>query len=106
MDLIQSSLFLGFPICPLFREALQKNKTEVLSFFIHPGGDYLQEIQYEGMNYLGKVIENTSTIQQISLLEEHIYSLLKKLVADYPYQKEFLYLFPIPFNETIKCDQS
>lgn len=105
MDLIQSSLFLGFPITPLFREALQRNKAEVLSFFIHPGGDYLQEIQYQGMDYLGKWVENPSTLHQISLLEEHILSLLKKLVVEYPYQNESLNLFPIPFNETIKCDQ-
>ena len=149
MNVIDSSLFLGFPMDDAFALALKRNKTEYLSFFIHHGSAYLdnnshcllnsgciteappsyrsssiamnssrskgsafcnatidrassenfcylEEVDFQGIRYLGKYVNNEEPLANLDLLEANIFSILKKLVSEYPYQDTHLVLFTIP----------
>ncbi len=96
MTTINGLLFLGFPINESFSSALERNKPEYISLFIGSGDTYLNEVHFEGSRYLGKYIENETSLGQLELLEANIFSLLKKLVADYAYKSSHLFLFTLP----------
>jgi hypothetical protein len=88
-------LFLGFPKEHELNFALQKINPALLSAFIQGDENYLKEIVYEKKKYLGKYISNPADLQTLELLQENIYSLLKRLIPDYPYQNTPLSLLPI-----------
>lgn len=89
-------LFIGFPKDPLFENELQKVNPHLIKQFIHPHGEYLEEIHHEGMAYLGKKLGKLTKISEISLKEANIYSILKILVPEFPYDEIPLMLFTIP----------
>lgn len=88
-------LFLGFPLEKDFVELLNQINPYLRDLFIKKNGDYLQEIDFNQINYLGKYAGFIIDSQALEQLEDHIYSLLKKLVPNYPYHKGNLVLFPI-----------
>lgn len=83
-------IFLGFPIDPLYKEQLEKVNPARRGFILEEG---LEEISHEGLIYLGRTVGEKVTLCEISLLEAHIFSLLKKLVQNFPYDETALYLF-------------
>jgi hypothetical protein len=89
-------LFIGFPKDPLFEKELQKANKHLIDQFIRSNGEYLEEINHQGMSYLGKKLGKLSQFSEIVLIEANIYSILKKLVPDFPYDETPLILFPIP----------
>lgn len=87
-------LFLGFPVSPDFARLLSKANPHVVSLFIQKGeGEYLQEMIFKEKIYLGKSVANLTDFSELELLEKHIYSILKKLVPDYPFKENPLVLF-------------
>lgn len=96
MDLIQSKLFLGFLVDQDFSLALSQHSQEYLSLFINEEGPYLQSKALADKSYLGKIVNNESPLSELDLIETNIYSILKKLVPNYPYQESSLVLFAIP----------
>jgi hypothetical protein len=92
---MNTTLFLGFPLDDGYIVQMQKNKPEYLELFIRSGSDYLQKVEFDKVSYLGKFVQNEEPLAQLELLEANIYSLLKKLVADYSYQNTPLILFAI-----------
>lgn len=93
-------LFLGFPIDQLFAKKLDRVNQNLISEFIKDEGDYLREVQHNGVLYVGKEIGKITEYQKLELLEQNIYSLLKKLVPDFPYDEAPLYLFPMTEDES------
>lgn len=89
-----SALFLGFPVDPLFAKQLQKVDPVLIKNFIGQK-DFLQKREFEGMEFLGKEIKTLETLAGVSLVEEHIISLLSRLVPDFPYSETPLYIFPL-----------
>lgn len=88
-------LFLGFPVDKLYGEELGKANPHIVAQFIQKEGSYLREITYQDMRFFGKFLGNFTELRKVTLLEANIYSLLKKLVPNFPYQEIPLYLFPI-----------
>jgi len=93
-------LFLGFPVDPVFKNELKKANAHLVAAFIQgegdqENGDYLCEVMHQGMQFFGKFLGKIAELQQIELLEMHIYSVLKKLVPNFPYEEIPLYVFPI-----------
>lgn len=88
-------IFLGFPVNPSFQEQLKQVSIELVSTFIQDHPDYLQRIEHRGIPYLGKGIGSLVDCASVDLIQENIYSLLKRLVPDYPYQEHALILFAI-----------
>jgi hypothetical protein len=80
-----AQLFLGFPINTLFAEKLAEIPSEILKFYICEGDNYLKKIEKHGICYLGKNVKNCVEFPTLQLLETNIYSLLKKIIPNYPY---------------------
>lgn len=59
------------------------------------GEEYLNEFSYKGMRFLGKGLGSMISLSELELIEKNIYSLLKKVVSQFPYEEVPLYLFPI-----------
>lgn len=91
----ESHLFFGIEVDKLFKESLKKVDPNIKSFFIQKNSTYLQEYMHEGVLYLGKFIDASTTLQNLDLLEANIYSLLEKIVPNYPYEKAQLVLLPV-----------
>jgi hypothetical protein len=88
-------LFLGFVINEAFAHELNQINPILKKMFIQEGEEYLHEILYRERPYLGKFVPPLSDLSSIESLEINIYSLLRKLVPDYPYAEHPLTLFPV-----------
>lgn len=99
--MIELDLFLGFPVDRNFQERLQEIKPELLSLFIGPDPAYLQELSSEEGYFLGKKIGKEIDLENLRLAEENIYSLLKRLLPDYPVKDVSLILFPVPHEQRV-----
>ena len=93
--MLNLELFVGFPVDSLFAKELDKANSSVVSTFIQDAGDYLHDYTHNDIRYLGKRAGRNLTLTQLDLLENNIYSLLRKIVPDFPYDETPLYLFPI-----------
>jgi hypothetical protein len=94
--MFEYQLFIGFPKDPIFEKELQKINPHLIQQFLKSESEYLEEIQYQGMSYLGKRLGKLVKISEISLLEANIYSILKILVPQFPYDETPLMLITIP----------
>ena len=94
--MIEMQLFLGFPVDRAFAAALKQLDKSILEIFVGiKPTDYLQDIEFQNMRYLGKIVGEIGDSAQLNLLKENIYSLLIKLVPQYPSHEVELVLFPI-----------
>lgn len=88
-------LFLGFPIDENFKLKLSKADPSLLSIFIQNNQNYLHEVVYNDVHYLGKFAGKINDYATLDLLSGNIYSLLKKIIPNYQYEKVPLILFPV-----------
>ena len=89
-------LFLGLPLNESYHRELKKIPLPVKETFIQEQpSDYLQQIEKEGVFYLGKSMDSPYDMASIDAFETHVYSLLKKLIPDYPYDQHPLLLLPL-----------
>lgn len=94
--MIEVELFLGYPVDEGFRDLLKAIDPAFYSQFIGNNPDYLQEMKVSHGFFLGKKIGQEVDIERLKLAEENIYSLLKRLLPEYPLKDTPLVLFPIP----------
>lgn len=97
--MFDSHLFLGFPVDPFFAAQVEKVNPHLLVQYISNSDDQLREIIYQEMRFFGKMLGRIASLDQLELLEANIYSVLRKLVPDYPYSEVSLYVFPIEQSE-------
>lgn len=90
-----AQLFLGFPVDKTFAMALQKANPAILAIFIQDNENYLREITWQDTRYFGKYVGKAADLNTLDMLEANIYSLLKKLVPEYPCLQVPLTLFPV-----------
>lgn len=88
-------LFLGFPVDDLFALQLENANHNLVKEFTKENDQYLSEIRYKEMRYIGKKAGSIATLSQLELLQENIYSLLKRLVPNFPYEESPLYLLSL-----------
>lgn len=91
-----NTLFIGFPLSEDYQFELDQVPSAVKGIFIsdHPS-DYLQKVTREGIVYLGKKVESPFDLMQSDSTKANIFSLLNKLVPDYPYDEQSLYLMAL-----------
>ncbi len=89
-----AKLFLGLPINDELTADLDKIDPKIRALFIKEEDNYLQEIIFENTRFLGKGIYEAIELNELEMLEINIYSLLKKLVPHYSFEKSPLVLFP------------
>lgn len=93
--MFERKLFLGFQIEPSFQKALLAVNQQLLALFIGKDGEYLHELSYEKKRYLGRFVDSPVELTTLELSQEHIYSLLKRLIPHYPYEQSSLWLLPV-----------
>lgn len=91
-------LFLGFPLSETYEMRLNQIPFEVRSAFIQNGSDYLQFVTDNGKNYLGKALSTPVEFSSLEIIQDHLYSLLKRLISDYSYENSSLVLLTLPFK--------
>ncbi|MBA3723073.1 MAG: hypothetical protein H0W88_11835 [Parachlamydiaceae bacterium] len=91
-------LFLGFPLNSDYQILLKQTPENLRSLFIQNDPDYLQEVEHEGILYLGKSLGSSVQIQKIDQMEANIFSLLQRLVGNYQYKSVSLVLLPLPIS--------
>lgn len=97
--MIDFQLFLGFPLFSSYKIDLEALEPALRSFFIQNHPDYLQSVEFNGIKYLGKPLPSLVELSDVELLEANIYSLLRQLVKDHPYQETALCLLALPINK-------
>lgn len=93
-------LFLGFPLSDSYQLLLLELPSAERKMFIqnqdfHQDSPYLQKIEYEGMEYLGKYLGSSIDMATFDLSYSHIVSLLKKLIPQFPYEQNSLFLLAL-----------
>lgn len=93
-------MFLGFPLQADFAQASAHLDPKLTRLFTAQNEEYLREVVYQNEVYWGKSIGEICDVDKLELLEKNVYSLLKKIVPDYPYGNTCLYLFPLVAKAT------
>jgi hypothetical protein len=88
-------LFLGFQLDAAFSDSLKAVEPGRRGLFIQESPSYLQEASYQGSPWLGKFAGEISSLEDLFLLEKNVFTLLMKLVPDYPFENVHLALVPI-----------
>ncbi len=90
-------LFLGFPLSECYQQELtQLPAVEHALFIQNHSSPYLQQIESNGKFYLGKFLGPSIELSALEASQSHIYSLLKKLVPNFPYEQYPLLLLALP----------
>lgn len=72
-----------------------KIDASVYKIFISKKSEYLQEIEHEGVCYIGKFLGGILTDESLILVQENLKSILKKVLPDFSINSDSLILFPI-----------
>lgn len=88
-------LFFGVPISGEIAAKLSLVNPDLLSLFVQNEDHYLREAVIQNQRYMGKSIENAVDLASLELLQANIFSLLKKILPDYPIEKHPLILLPL-----------
>lgn len=94
-----SKLFLGMAVNKSFAARLDQVNPDLVALFLDPRNGYLRSMDREGKRYLGKMVEPSSDLASLELLEANIISLLKKIVPEFTYDQVELELFPLVTKE-------
>ena len=96
--MLDHPLFLGLPLSESYLQKLNQLPLPLMEAFIQDqSSDYLQQIESDGVRYLGKYVDTPYEMAAFDSLQTHIYSLLKRLIPDYPYEQHpLLLLAPSP----------
>ena len=93
--MLDLELFVGFPIQDSLQERLKKIPPNVFSLLVGDNPDYLKEwVGAEG-HFIGKKVGKEIDLETLKLVEANIYSLLTRLMPDYPLKDTPLILFSI-----------
>lgn len=89
-------LFFGLPLFDPYLHQLNELPAPLRDAFIQSqSNDYLQQIESEGIVYVGKFTNEPLELASLDSLEVHIHSILKKLIPDYPFEQHPLILLAI-----------
>ena len=94
--MFDTALFIGFPLSEAYQQALLHLPSVERELFIQSqASPYLQQVESEGILYLGKFLGFSIEMAVLDSLCSHIYSLLKRLVPDFPYDQQPLLLLAL-----------
>ncbi len=88
-------LYLGFPLNSSYQAALDRASLPLKSLLIQSASDYLEPVAHAGQLYLGKFLDPIVELSSLEASQRHIFSLLSRLVPDYPYKSQSLVLLAI-----------
>lgn len=95
--MLDHRLFLGLPLTESFLQQFRQIPQPLKEAFIQDQSpDYLQQIENEGVTYLGKYIDTPYEMSALESLQTHVYSLLQRVIPDFPYADQPLFLLALP----------
>ena len=94
----KAALFLGIPLDEVCVAALNALDPAFKQLYIQDEATCLNEIIHQEQRYLGKKILQAESLAALELVQDNIYSLLKKLLPGYPFSEIHLQLLPILEN--------
>ncbi|MCB1181055.1 MAG: hypothetical protein KDK55_03415 [Chlamydiia bacterium] len=74
----------------------EKGISPIFFSYFTNGGIYLESLAWNGAKYLGRFAPEKANLNELSLLEENVKSLVKKLIPDLPRDKLKSVLIPLP----------
>lgn len=98
--MFSAQLFLGFPVDQIFKQKLDQANPNLVNEFIQDDGEYLCELDHQGLRYIGKRLGGMVALPQLEMMEQNIYSLLKRIVPEFPYDEAPLYLISMIDDNT------
>ncbi|MFI0434143.1 MAG: hypothetical protein ACH350_00250 [Parachlamydiaceae bacterium] len=99
--MFDTQLFLGFLLFDTYLVKLRSLSDSERALFIqHEDPAYLQLVVNQGVEYLGKYLGQSVDMATVDLSSSHIYSVLRKLVPDFPYKDHPLVLFALPIHSS------
>lgn len=79
---IDIPLFFGLILDDALKNQIAEANIHLEALFLHDEtGRYLQEFVHENTQYAGKWIGSATDVQELELLENHIYSIMKKVTG-------------------------
>ncbi len=95
--MFERKFFLGFQIDELYQNALSSVNKQLFEHFVQSKGNYLQQVTFQGQDYLGCHLKSPIEISDLELMQVHTFSLLRRLVPEtqYLYNHSILWLFPV-----------
>ena len=91
----ERKFFFGYLVEDVYQNLLSSVNNSLLDLYIKNGGEYLQEEIFQNKRYLGCYSSSPADIPHLELLESHIFSLLKRIIPNHPYDNSSLVLFPV-----------
>jgi hypothetical protein len=91
-------LFLAFPVTLDFSIQLNEVPLAIRSLFIQNDEQYLLALEFEGQSFLAKNLGEIVDFQALEAASLHLYSILKRLVPNFPYETHSLLLLALPSN--------
>lgn len=96
-SMFETILFLGFPVSDSYERILRQLPEVERDLFIGSSdSSYLQKVENEGVQYLGKYLGPIIEMGALEMSSSHIYSLLKKWVPHFSYDCQSLVLLAVP----------
>lgn len=85
--MFDNSILFCFKLSPDYEARLAEVPESQKNIYIQDKPDFLRYVKIRGENYLAKSICHPVTINDLELIRQHIYSVLKQLIAEYPYEQ-------------------
>jgi hypothetical protein len=101
--MIDTQLFLGLPLSDSYQQELSRQPASVRELFIQlHSSPYLQQLESEGILYLGKYLGSSVEFATLDVVQAHIYSILKKLIPHYSDEEQPLLLLALSSSHSFQ----
>jgi len=91
----ECELFLGLKVNTLLKQELKKSSSSVLDLFIQDHPEYLQQVAFNGSEYLGKKLGEKLDLSHLDQIQQNIQTLVSRVAPQYVYHHSALVLFPL-----------
>lgn len=89
-------LFLGLPMTQAIVTSLSQGHAPTIALFISERNElYIEKRLHQGMFYLGKTIDSPSSLEELYAIEQHLQSLLHRVLDKEHVNREALVLFAL-----------
>lgn len=89
-------LFFGLPITEDVNIQLAQSHPPTMALFISEGtGLYLEQRSHQGVSYLGKSLRAPASYEMLKSIEQHVYSLLCRILKEELVKRENFVLFAL-----------
>lgn len=96
--MFDTTLFLGMSLDGELEAALNRLNPHLRALLVQEGSEYLHEATYQGQQYLGKHLGKLQELEQLSLVELNVRSLIKKVAPNYPSDSQEIFVFALPIQ--------